>query len=286
MYRRGCPVFRLIAVLLLGVSLAAHTQESATDTRPPIAPDIREDDTRLKLQRGDFVAVPIPISNPTLDSGLVAGAAYFYAQTEAQQKAQPASVTGIAAMYTSNDSKALGLVQQNYWRENRWRFTGAVGAADVRLTLVSPEESDLGQGVDFRVRGAFLFARLSRRIGGNWYGGGLLRVIDADQDFEIAGNPPDNEPDTGSDTSESTSIPCATGWPNWLAAAWDQNCFGRVSSPAAALLYRRAPRILTPWSVHLTSTWARSEAAAVSPGLSTMAFSMPCFSKNLPDGKS
>jgi len=204
MYRRGCPVFRLIAVLLLGVSLAAHTQESATDTRPPIAPDIREDDTRLKLQRGDFVAVPIPISNPTLDSGLVAGAAYFYAQTEAQQKAQPASVTGIAAMYTSNDSKALGLVQQNYWRENRWRFTGAVGAADVRLTLVSPEESDLGQGVDFRVRGAFLFARLSRRIGGNWYGGGLLRVIDADQDFEIAGNPPDNEPDTGFDTSEST----------------------------------------------------------------------------------
>ena len=56
----------------------AIAQNDATDTRPGIAPDIREDETRLKLQRGDFVVVPIPISNPTLESGLVAGAAYFY----------------------------------------------------------------------------------------------------------------------------------------------------------------------------------------------------------------
>lgn len=71
----------------------ALAQESRTDTRPGIAPDIREDDTKLKLQRGDFVIVPIPISNQTLGTGLVAGAAYFYAQTDAQKKLQPASVT-------------------------------------------------------------------------------------------------------------------------------------------------------------------------------------------------
>ena len=39
------------------------------------------DETSLKLQRGDFVIVPIPISNPTLGTGLVAGAAYFYARS-------------------------------------------------------------------------------------------------------------------------------------------------------------------------------------------------------------
>jgi hypothetical protein len=41
----------------------------------------------------------VPISNPTLDTALVVGAAYFYAQTKEQKKVQPASVTGGGAMY-------------------------------------------------------------------------------------------------------------------------------------------------------------------------------------------
>jgi hypothetical protein len=71
----------VFALVILHGSLAS-AEETSTDTRPGIAPDIREDDTNLKLQRGDFVVVPIPISNPTLDAGLVAGAAYFYPQTK------------------------------------------------------------------------------------------------------------------------------------------------------------------------------------------------------------
>ncbi len=42
---------------------AQDTQQNPQqDTRPPLAPDIREDETNLKVQRGNFVAVPIPIS--------------------------------------------------------------------------------------------------------------------------------------------------------------------------------------------------------------------------------
>jgi len=96
----------------------ASADETKTDTRPGIAPDIREDETKLKLQKGNFVVVPIPISNPTLDSGLVLGAAYFYPQTEDQKKRQPASVTAAAGMYTSNNSKAFGIAQQNYWKDD------------------------------------------------------------------------------------------------------------------------------------------------------------------------
>ena len=69
----------------------------------------------MKLQRGDFVVVPIPISNPTLNEGLVLGSAYFYPQTEEEEKLQPASVTAAAGLYTSNQSKAFALVQQNYF---------------------------------------------------------------------------------------------------------------------------------------------------------------------------
>jgi hypothetical protein len=167
----------------------AFGQEDTADTRPGLAPDIREDQTALKFQKGDIVVVPIPISNPTLDTGLVVGGAYFYAQTEEQKKEQPASVTGLGGMYTSNDSKALVAFQQNYWRNDRWRFTGAIGAADIRLSLISPEDTGTGESVDWRIRGGFLFARLSRRLGGDWYGGGLLRVIDTEQSIEFGTDP-------------------------------------------------------------------------------------------------
>lgn len=174
--------------LVLLVSLAAITplaaREIEADTRPAIAPDIRDDETPLKLQRGDFVIVPIPISNPTLGTGLVFGGAYFYSQTEDQKKAQPASVTGAAGVYTDNDSRALVVVHQNYWNKNKWRFTGALGAADLRLSLTAPDETAGTQGADWRVKGDFLFARLSRKFSSNWYGGAITRFVDVEQSIE------------------------------------------------------------------------------------------------------
>jgi hypothetical protein len=159
------------ASAILVLTVPAFAQGDKTDTRPAIAPDIREDGTRLKLQRGDFVAVPIPISNPTLDTGIVAGAAYFYPQSEEQKKRQPASVTAAAGMYTSNDSRALALVQQNYWRQDRWRFTGALGAADLRLSLLAPPDETDEPQVDWRIDGSFIMTKIARRISGDWYGG-------------------------------------------------------------------------------------------------------------------
>jgi len=162
----------------------ACAQAPETDTRPTIAPDIREDESSLKLRRGDFVAVPIPFSNPTLDTGLVAGAAYFYSQSEEQKKVQPASVTAMGGMYSSNTSKALALVQQNYWNDDKWRFTGAIGAADLRLSLVAPGDGSAEQSLDWHIDGQFAFAKLARKVAGNWYGGFNLRNIIAKQDFE------------------------------------------------------------------------------------------------------
>lgn len=179
-----------IAVLALAGTSAladdtASPDSSRIDARPSIAPDIRDDQTKMKMQKGDIVVVPIPMSNPTLDTGLVLGGAYFYAQTEEQAKEQPASVTAAAGMYTSNDSKAFGIVQQNYWREDRWRFTGALAMADLRLTLLAPDGSDSGSHVDYKVSGPILFAQLSRRLKGDWYGGVQMRVIQAKQGLEV-----------------------------------------------------------------------------------------------------
>ena len=194
----------LILILCLAGSAWAQTDSGDSppdiapdrqDTRPSAVPDIREDESLLTLKDGDFVVVPIPMSGPTLGTGLIAGAAYFYPQTETEKKVEPASVSGLGAMYTSNDSKAVALFHQGYWSQNRWRVTAGVGAADVNVVLRQPdEETGVGQA-DWNVAGEFIYARLSRKMAGRWYAGVFLRSlfarqnivsdVDFDSDFDI-----------------------------------------------------------------------------------------------------
>jgi len=174
----------IVILVVMGFESTVAAQNLEKDTRPPLAPDIRDDESQLKLQKGDFVAVPIPLGNPTLGTGLIAGAAYFYPQTEEQQAVQPASLTGLGAMYTDNDSKAFAIAQQNYWNRNKWRFTGAVGAADLRLSLLSADESGEGVNLDWRLKGKFALARLSGQVRKGWYTGFLARLVDVEQSLE------------------------------------------------------------------------------------------------------
>lgn len=173
----------------------AFAQEDYANTSPARAPDIREDELHLKAQKGNVVAVPIPMSNPTLDTGLIAGGAYFYGQTPDQKTSQPASVSGAAGMYTSNESWAFGLFHDAYWKGDTWRFTGIVGVADVRLSLITPEDTGTDDGIDWNVSGAFLNLELSRRISGDWYAGGVFRAIDTEQALAFSSDDEDFEYD-------------------------------------------------------------------------------------------
>lgn len=156
-----------------------------------VIPDLREEETRLKLQRGDFVAVPIPMSSPTFGSGLIAGGAYFYGQTEEQKLAQPASFTGAAGGYTSNDSWAFGVGQQSYWDEDTWRFAGGLGYVDFRFRLRDPNPDGEG-GLDWGVKGGVFRATLSRRLINSWYLGGLVQYLDITQKLDTSSLPPDS----------------------------------------------------------------------------------------------
>jgi len=178
----------LALTLILAESAAAQTDDAGivdevptTDSRPVVAPDIRGDDTDLKLQKGNLVIVPVPFSNPTLDSGLIVAGAYFHPQTEAQEKAQPASLTAAAAMYSSNDSLAYGIGHQHYWNEDRWRFSGALGRANLNLLLRGEDAAGVEQQATWLFDGKFFYSYLSREIRNDWYAGIAARYVDADQ---------------------------------------------------------------------------------------------------------
>jgi hypothetical protein len=178
-----------LAFLVIGVA-APSTSLAQAMPDPPIddAPDLRETESPgvINVKERNFVIVPIPLSNPTLGTGLVLGGAYFYRQTPGQKKTQPASSTGAAGMYTNNDSYAVGIGQQSYWGGDKWRLSAVTGYADIKLDLARPEQT--GIEVNWDVRGVFLQATLLRRIRGDWYGGINGRYFDNEQIFSTSIN--------------------------------------------------------------------------------------------------
>jgi hypothetical protein len=122
------------------------------------------------------------MSSPTFGTGLILGGAYFYPQTESQKETQPASYTGAAGGYTSSESWFGGVMQQNYWKEDKWRFTGVAAYMDLKLELLPPpSELDDEQSTNWLLNGTFLQARLSRNLWSNWYLGLTVRYLDMTQ---------------------------------------------------------------------------------------------------------
>jgi len=191
------PFSTILAALLCissAVSLAetdgGTSEEHAIATDLPIEaiPDLADENSRfrfLKKKPENLLIVPIPTSSPTFGTGLILGGAYFYPQTEEQKEVQAASFTGAAAGYTNNDSWFAGVMQQNYWNEDRWRFTGVAGILDFKLEL-NPTATGEGEGrpVDWSVDGLFAQARLSRKLWGNWYLGVAGRYLDISQSID------------------------------------------------------------------------------------------------------
>ncbi len=62
--------------------------------------------------KGNFVAVPIPISNPTVGTGLQAALLYLHPKKDTQPQN---STSGIVGMYTDSNSWLAGIFHDGYW---------------------------------------------------------------------------------------------------------------------------------------------------------------------------
>lgn len=151
-------------------------------------PDLRlpQEDIVVPAKRTrNFFIVPIPMSSPTFGTGLVLGGAYYYPQTADEKASQPASFTGAAAGYTTNDSWAGGVMHQHYWGGDRWRFNAVGGYADFRLELVQSLDQPDQSILDWVVSGSFVQSSVSRRLGSNWFLGATVRYLNITQDFDL-----------------------------------------------------------------------------------------------------
>ena len=175
----------MTSALLAIINVSSAGDLDPDNVLPGVAPDVRDHKLPVTFQQGDFLAVPVPTSNPTTGTGLIGVAAYFWGQTDEEKEVQPPSVTGLGGMYTDTDSWVAGIGHSAYWSEDRWRLSAVAGVADLNLPLVAGDVLGARIELDWAIEGELVQAQLSRRIFERWFLGFQGRYLSFDQEFSV-----------------------------------------------------------------------------------------------------
>jgi hypothetical protein len=144
---------RRLAAAACCLALAAHAAEPEQ-----LARDIGADPSRALAQARifeDVVVAPIPISNPTVGTGLALVVMPFYHLGEQS----PLSNTAVAAGYTSSGSWAVGAAQSTRLRGDELRVDGFLAYINLRYPFYGIGSSAGTNGVGIPIQQkAFAFA--------------------------------------------------------------------------------------------------------------------------------
>ncbi len=145
---KAFPAFTRIALVVLAVialfgsldfSLAAVVEETAgyidafnyySPKTPKKEEEKKEEKKEKEKEKGwDWVLAPLPISNPTIGTGLGAVGTILYKLDERS----PASNTGLGGLYTDSKTWAVGISQTTYFKEDKYRANGLLGIYNVNI---------------------------------------------------------------------------------------------------------------------------------------------------------
>lgn len=150
--------------------------------------DASEPVTRKKVFE-DVVVAPIPISNPTVGTGLAVVVMPFYHLGERS----PLSNTAVAAGYTSSGSWGVGAAQSTRLRGDTMRLDGYLGIVDVRYRFFGTGSAagEAGASVPIQQKGAAFVPELVFRIAGRGFLGLRYRGIRVDTALDTTEPPPE-----------------------------------------------------------------------------------------------
>ena len=197
------PKTVIVALLLLWTasSWAASFMDQFKD---PV--DGALDTSQWLVDRKGFLPVPIFVTEPAVGYGLGAALLFFHeSKKDKQQRAEelgddklrlPPSISAIAGAYTENDSWFIGGGHFGSWRDDRIRYTGAVGGASLNLRFFGDGATGIDpDGLKFNIEGAFLLQELTFRIPGTrLFLGGRYEFLTSDVAFDFSGIIPGVKP--------------------------------------------------------------------------------------------
>lgn len=185
----------VIAGLLLG-GANLHAQTSAPDQNKPdtsLSPDgpspasqdekktswlskFRDpkdgdlDMSRWLLQHKGALFVPIIITEPAVGNGGGLAAVFFHApkQSEASKESGlriPPDIYGVAAFKTENGTWGTGLGGSFHFKDDTWRYEGAVGKIYVNLDYYTQGLLLAPKKIGYNINGIFSYQQVARRLG-------------------------------------------------------------------------------------------------------------------------
>ncbi len=158
----------LFAVLWLPLPSFADPQTETDD----LVKEAREG-SQIGPRRGNWVAVPIPVSNPTLGTGLQLAVMYLHPKRLSEDGA-PNSTSGLGAMYTNTGSWFAGGFHNDSWDNGRYRFTGFVGEGEMKLRFYGIGGYPAGnRALDYSLGISILYSQFQVRLPYTdyWYAG-------------------------------------------------------------------------------------------------------------------
>jgi hypothetical protein len=183
-------------MLFGGATVAEETSQEDTSQNPAAA----KETSRF----GNFLALPIFITEPAIGEGLGLGLVYFHKDDKAdtpvvstpsslgktgKKSKPPPTATGIFGFYTSNQTAGVGLGHSGSYFDDKLRVVGALASMQINAALYL---SDLP--VNFGLDGELVYLDLERRLGNsNFFLGVSTMNMNADADFKI-GAPDPNAP--------------------------------------------------------------------------------------------
>ncbi len=161
-----------------------------------------------KLDIGDYLSsttgylpVPIIITEPAIGFGGGLAVAYFHPPKELDEDAHPhkgpPSISVGFAAGTENGTKLYGAAHSGIWKNDHVRYVGALAQADVNMTFYpgSGQQGLEDDGMKFNVDGTFLYQQVQFRLReSNWWLGGNFLYINAENSFDLGGDPPAGGP--------------------------------------------------------------------------------------------
>ena len=178
---------------------SATTETGDTDT----AAEESAGEIKEESKRGNFLVLPIFITEPAIGEGLGAGVVYFHkkdgsdkprvstanAMGKTGKKSKPPpTATGAFAFYTSNDTAGFGVGHANSFKDDKYRVVGLLANMRVNSRIFL---SDIP--FDFQLEGDLVYASGKRRMGASdIFLGMSVIALDANIDFKIdpANTPP------------------------------------------------------------------------------------------------
>lgn len=116
--------------------------------------------------RGEWLPVPIPMSNPTLGSGLQGVLLYLHPEKPGDDPETPTATSGLAGMYTDSDSKAVGIFHDNYFANDKYRLKLMAGVGDLNLDFYGIGDKNFGFRVGYNIRPVVSYLRFMVRVPG------------------------------------------------------------------------------------------------------------------------